>query len=291
MPYSMTGIGRATGVMKEPPIKFDVEIKAYNHRFLEISIRTPNALLPFESEIRRCVQTKVSRGHIIVVIQQDRDIFPTKVEIDRPLLDAYLQLADELRKNYKITGAIDINTLLAIPGLMKFSQTQKYSKGIYNAFKPVLEKALNAFLQMKKKEGDNIAKEIKKSLTRIEKNIRTIDELIPKRNEYHKNHLLNVLKDYTENLNEDRFYQELLYAADRTDVTEECKRLCSHLAIFKDSLKNEDHPGRRLNFLLQEMQREANTLGVKVNYLEISKAVMQIKEEIEKIREQVQNIE
>lgn len=291
MPYSMTGIGRATGAIKDPPIKFDVEIKSYNHRFLDISIRCPNTLLPFENEIRRSIQAKVSRGHIIVVVQQDRDIFPTTVDVDKPLLDAYLGLADQLKKNYNVSGDVDINTLLAIPGLIKFSQIPKESKNLYNAFRPILEKALDAFIHMKKREGENIARDIRKSIDTIEKNIRVVDELIPKRNEHHKNHLLNVLKDNTENLDDDRFYQEVLYLAERTDVTEECKRLTSHVLLFKESLKDEDHPGRRLNFLLQEMQREANTLSVKANYLEISKAVVQIKEEIEKIREQVQNLE
>jgi uncharacterized protein (TIGR00255 family) len=274
MPYSMTGVGRATGAIKDPLIKFDVEIKSYNHRFLEISVRCPNTLLPFENGIRHSIQTKVSRGHIIVVVQQDRDIFPTTVDVDKPLLDAYLGLADQLKKNYNVRGDININTLLAIPGLIKFSQLSKESKNLYNAFRPILEKALDAFMQMKKKEGENIAKDIRKSIDIIEKNIRLTDELIPKRNKHHKEHLLSVLKDNTENLDDNRFYQEVLYLAERTDVTEECKRLSSHVSLFKESLKGEEHPGRRLNFLLQEMQ-----------------AVVQIKEEIEKIREQVQNLE
>jgi len=100
-----------------------------------------------------------------------------------------------------------------------------------------------------------------------------------------------LLKQFKNDLNEERFYQELLYTVDRTDVTEECKRLFSHLALFKDALAQETHPGRKLNFLLQEMQREANTCTVKANFFKISKTVIQIKEEIEKIREQVQNLE
>lgn len=291
MAFSMTGVGRASGDIEKPPIKFDVEIKSYNHRFLEISIKTPNSLLPFEDEIRRTVQRRVSRGHVVVIVQQDREILPCKVEVDRSLLDAYLKLADELRKKYKVSGTIDINTLLAIPGLVKFSQVQTDSKDIFKAFKPILEKSLKAFLSMKKKEGDNIAHEMRKSVDKIEDNIHTIEVLIPERNEFYKKHLLDLINAYEANLDKDRFYQELLYTVDRSDVTEECKRLHSHLLLFRDSLDNDMHPGRRLNFLLQEMQREANTLSVKANYLDISKAVVLIKEEIEKIREQVQNIE
>ncbi|GAH23609.1 unnamed protein product, partial [marine sediment metagenome] len=111
-----------------------------------------------------------------------------------------LRLAEELKENYKVTGTININTLLAIPGLIKFSQTKKESKDVYNAFKPVLKKALDTFVQMKKREGEHIAKEVKKSIDKIEKSIRTLDALIPKRNKHQKNHLLNLLKDYTKNL-------------------------------------------------------------------------------------------
>ncbi len=291
MPYSMTGMGRASGTIKDPPIKFEVEIKSYNHRFLEISVKCPNGILPFEDEIRRYVQKNVSRGHIIVIVQQDREILPCRVEVDKSVLHSYMKLVDELKNEYKIGGTIDINTLLSIPGLIKFSQPQADSKDIYNAFKPILDKAMDSFLKMKKKEGENIAKEIRKSISIIEKNIHSIEELIPQRNNYYKNHLQDLVKKYQSELDEERFYQELLYNVDRTDVTEECKRLSSHLSLFKEALDDENHPGRKLNFLLQEIQREANTCSVKANFLEISKAVVHIKEEVEKIREQAQNIE
>lgn len=291
MPYSMTGMGRASGTIRKPPIKFDVEIKSYNHRFLEISVKCPNCFLPFEDDIRRSVQNKVNRGHIIVLVQQDREILPSTVEIDKPLLSAYLGLVNELKKTHNISGELDINTLLSIAGLIKFSQPQTDASGIYKEFKPILEKALHAFLRMKNKEGKNIAQAIRKSIRIVETQTRGIEKLIPRRNEHYKNHLLDLVNSSTRELNEERFYQELLYAVDKTDVTEECKRLLSHVSLFKDALENEAHPGRKLNFLLQEMQREANTLSVKANFLEISKAVVHIKEEIEKIREQVQNIE
>ncbi|UCG31426.1 MAG: YicC family protein [candidate division WOR-3 bacterium] len=291
MAYSMTGIGRASGDLKDPPLKFDVEIRSYNHRFLDMSIKLPNCLLPCETEIRREVQSRLTRGHIVVVIQQDREIIPTKIEVDKNLLDAHMKLAEELRATYHIGGDVDINTLLSIPGLIKFSQPQVESEGIYKNFQPILERALQDLIQMKKKEGENIVLEINKSVNMIEEHVHDIERLIPERNKYYKDHLLSLVQEAGKELNEERLYQELLYTAERTDVTEECKRLFSHLLLFKDSLKNESHPGRKLNFLLQEMQREANTLSVKANYLHISKSAVQIKEEVEKIREQVQNLE
>jgi uncharacterized protein (TIGR00255 family) len=291
MAYSMTGIGRASGDLKEPLLKFDVEIRSYNHRFLDVSVKIPNCLQPFENEIRREVQSKLTRGHLVVVIQQDREIMPARIEIDRSLLGSYLKLADELREHYKVSGEIDINTLLAIPGLIRFSQTQVASQDIFKAFRPILKKAVANLVKMKAKEGANIVREINRSVKKIDGFLRRIERIIPQRNAYYKKHLLSLVKGAQKEISEERMYQELLYTAERTDVTEECKRLSSHLELFKDAIANEDHPGRRLNFLLQEIQREANTLSVKANYLHISKTVVDIKEEVEKIREQVQNIE
>jgi uncharacterized protein (TIGR00255 family) len=291
MAYSMTGLGRASGDLKDPLIKFDVEIRSYNHRFLDVSVKIPSCLQPFENEIRHEVQSKLTRGHIVVVIQQDREIMPTKIEVDKPLLESYLKLADVLRQSYHIKGEVDLNTLLAIPGLIKFSQSPIASKEIYAAFRPILKRAVNALMKMKGKEGANIIREINRSVKKIDGYLQEIECVIPERNAYYKKHLLSLVKSLQKEVNEERLYEELLYTAERTDVTEECKRLSSHLSLFKESVTNEDHPGRRLNFLLQEMQREANTLSVKANYLQISRSVVDIKEEIEKIREQVQNIE
>ena len=291
MPYSMTGIGRVSGEIQNPPIKFDVEIKSYNHRYLEISVKAPSCFAPFEDEIKKIIQACVSRGHIIVIVQQDREILGTKFEIDKPLLNAYLSLSKELKKRYKAKGSININTLLAISGLVKMSQDQVDTKAIFEGFKPILVRTLDEFLKMKKKEGDSTAREMNKSLRIIDNELKNIQELIPLRNEQYKNRLFEIQKSFKENLDKDRFYQELLYISDRTDVTEECERLNGHLKLFHESLDKDKHPGRRLNFLLQEMQREANTLSVKANYLKISEATVTIKEEIEKIREQVQNIE
>lgn len=289
----MTGIGRASGDLRQPfPLmKLEVEIRSYNHRFLDISVKMPNCLLPFESEIRREVQSKVTRGHIVVVIQQDREVMPARIEIDRTVLNAYLKLADELRADRRVKGEIDINTLLSAPGLVKFSQTPIAGEDIYKAFLPILKKAVGNLARMKAVEGGNIARAVRRSVTKIDRQLRNVERMIPRRNARYRKNLVALFNGMKGKLNEDRLYQEFLYAAERTDITEECKRLHSHLSIFKDSLTNESQPGRRLNFLLQEMQREANTLSVKANYLQINKAVVDIKEEIEKIREQVQNLE
>jgi len=291
MPYSMTGNGRASGEIKNPPIKFDVEIRSYNHRFLDISLKLPSSFSPFEDEIKKALQENICRGHIVVVIHQDREILGNRFEVDKELLDAYLTVAREIKKKYKVTGSININTLLAIPGLIRISQNQTDTKIIFMGFKPIFNRALKELLRAKEKEGEHTKQEILKILGDIDREVEEIKKLIPERNEYYKKHLNELIKEINENIDRSRLYQEMLYIADRTDVTEEYARLLGHIRVFKDALENEKYPGRRLNFLLQEMQREANTLSVKANYLKISASVVNIKEAIEKIRELVQNIE
>lgn len=289
--YSMTGIGRASGEIKNPPLKFDVEIRSYNHRFLDISLKLPNSFAPFEDELKETIQNNICRGHIVAIVQQDREILGNRFEVDKELLDAYLTVAKEIKRRYKVTGVININTLLSIPGLIKISQSQSDTKSLFKKFKLIFIRALEELLIAKKKEGEHTEKEINDVLDMINREVNEIKEMIPQRNEYYKKHLNELIRDVNENIDRSRLYQEMLYIADRTDVSEEYARLCGHIKLFRETMENEKYPGRRLNFLLQEMQREANTLSVKANYLRISESVVKIKEAIEKIREQVQNIE
>lgn len=291
MPYSMTGIGRASGAIKKPPIKFDVEIRSYNHRFLDISLKLPSSFAPFEEELKKILQENICRGHVVVIVQQDREILGNRFEVDRELLDAYLSVAREIKKKYKVSGTININTLLAIPGLIRISQNQTDTKLIFKNFMTIFKRALESLLEAKGQEGEHIKNEIDSLLKTIDQELEKIKRMIPERNGYYKKHLNELTKKCNENIDRSRLYQEMLYIADRTDVSEEYVRLCGHIKLFKEALQNEKYPGRRLTFLLQEMQREANTLSVKANYLRISESVVNIKEAIEKIREQVQNIE
>ncbi|MEO0184673.1 MAG: YicC/YloC family endoribonuclease, partial [candidate division WOR-3 bacterium] len=187
--YSMTGIGRASGKIKNPPIRFDVEIRSYNHRFLDISLKLPNSFSPFEEEMKKTLQENICRGHIVVVVQQDREILGNKFEVDRELLDAYLAVAREIKKKYRVTGSININTLLAIPGLIQISQSQTDTKLIFKNFKPIFNRALEELLRAKKQEGEHTKKEIATLLDTIDREKEKITKLIPERNEYYKKHL------------------------------------------------------------------------------------------------------
>ncbi len=291
MPRSMTGVGRATGPALSPTVTLAVEIKSYNHRFLEISVKAPSAFAPLEDEIRKAVQAHVARGHIIVTIQQDREIINNQFEVDHALLKAYLQVAKELQRKHKTTGTININTLLAIPGMIRVSGESVSADSLWPEFQPILVKAIEDFLRMKDREGQATGQSIAASLDLIERDLQSIERLIPTRDQHYRERLTEHLKEFDPNLDKDRYYQEVVYMADRLDISEEFQRLRGHLDLFRQSLSQDPHPGRRLYFLLQEIQREANTLGVKANYQEIGETVVRVKEEIEKIREQAQNLE
>lgn len=291
MPKSMTGVGRATGSVFSPAITLAVEIKSYNHRFLEISVKAPSAFAPIEDEIRKMVQRRVSRGHIIVNIQQDRELVNNQFEVDQPLVQAYMKTALTLKKKYRLAGNLNINTIMAIPGVIRISAGTPETDNLFRDFKPILTKALDDFLQMKENEGQSISRAIVVCLDLIDHRLTAIEQLIPQRDQHFRQRLSRQLSEFENNLDRDRFYQEIAYLADRLDITEEFQRLRSHMNLFRQSLAQDEHPGRRLYFLLQEMQREANTLSVKANFQAINEITVQIKEEIEKIREQAQNLE
>lgn len=287
----MTGVGRATGSVLSPAVTLAVEIKSYNHRFLEISVKAPNAFAPIEDDIRRMVQGRVSRGHIIVNIQQDREPVINQFEIDQTLVQAYIATALTLKKKYRLTGNLNINTIMAIPGVIRVSAGTPETDGLLRDFKPIFAKALDDFLKMKENEGQAISRAMVCCLDLIDRRLDAIEQLIPQRDQHFRQRLAGQLAEFENKLDRDRFYQEIAYLADRLDITEEFQRLRSHLNLFRQSLAQDEHPGRRLYFLLQEMQREANTLSVKANFQAINEIAVQIKEEIEKIREQAQNLE
>lgn len=291
MPRSMTGVGRATGPVLEQKVTLAVEVKSYNHRFLEISIKAPSAFSALEEGIRKAVQEHVTRGHLIVTVQQDREIVGAHFEVDHALLQACLGLARELRRKHQASGAVNVNTLLALPGLIRASESPAVNGSLWPEFQDILKRALDDFITMKEQEGRSISQAIASSLDLVERELLTIERLIPERDRHFRERLTEDLKGFDLKLDKDRYYQEVVYMADRLDVTEEFQRLQGHLESFRRSLTQDPHPGRRLYFLLQEIQREANTLGVKANFQAIGEIVVRVKEEIEKIREQAQNLE
>ncbi|MCC7093943.1 MAG: YicC family protein [Ignavibacteriaceae bacterium] len=291
MIYSMTGYGKGSTAKNKTFI--EVEVKSVNSRFFETSLKLPPILLPYDYEIREFIKTKVQRGKLNVVFHFKKDgVENGFISIDEKKLSNHISLIKKIRKAASIKDEIKLEHLLT--GKESFiSQDTELSKSEFDLVKSALTKALDKLILMKKKEGTELAKDLSSRIEKILKIVSEIEiEYKKSINDYFNKLRLRIteLLDNAE-INEDRLNLELALIADRADITEECVRLKSHIKFFKESIKNEKEPGKKLNFLCQEMNRETNTISSKSISTPVIHSSVLIKEEIERIREQIQNIE
>ena len=291
MIYSMTGYGK--GSISKNKTSAEVEVKSVNSRFFEVSLKLPSILFPYDFEIRELIKSKVQRGKVSVVVHFKKDgVENGFITIDDNKLSNHLTLIKKIRKAANIKDDIKLEHLLGSKEVFT-SQDAELSKSEFEIVKSALNKALDKLILMKKKEGAELSRDLAVRIEKIIKNVSFIETEFRKSiNEYHDK-LKQRIQELTGNveINEDRLNLELALIADRADITEESVRLRSHLKFFKESLKNENEPGKKLNFLCQEMNRETNTISSKSISTSIIHSSVLIKEEIEKIREQIQNIE
>ena len=291
MIYSMTGYGK--GSISKNKTSAEVEVKSVNSRFFEVSLKLPSILFPYDYEIRELIKSKVQRGKVSVVIHFKKDgVENGFITIDDNKLSNHLTLIKKIRKAANIKDDIKLEHLLGSKEVFT-SQDAELSKAEFEIVKSALNKALDKLILMKKKEGAELSRDLAVRIEKIIKNVSFIETEFRKSiNEYHDK-LKQRIQELTGNveINEDRLNLELALIADRADITEESVRLRSHLKFFKESLKNENEPGKKLNFLCQEMNRETNTISSKSISTTIIHSSVLIKEEIEKLREQIQNIE
>jgi uncharacterized protein (TIGR00255 family) len=287
----MTGYGK--GSISKNKTSAEAEVKSVNSRFFEVSLKLPSILFPYDYEIREFIKTKVQRGKVSVVIHFKKDgVENGFVSIDEKKLLNHLSLIKKIKKAAGIKGEITLEHLLGSKEIFT-SQDAELSKAEFEIVKSALNKALDKLVIMKKKEGAELSRDLSARIENIISNVSAIETEFRKSiNEYHDK-LKQRIQELTGNpeINEDRLNIELALIADRADITEECVRLRSHLKFFKETLKNEKEPGKKLNFLCQEMNRETNTISSKSISTSIIHSSVLIKEEIEKIREQIQNIE
>lgn len=291
MIYSMTGYGKGSTAKNKTFI--EVEVKSVNSRFFETSLKLPPILLPYDYEIREFIKTKVQRGKLNVVFHFKKDgVENGFISIDEEKLSNHISLIKKIKKAASIKDEIKLEHLLT--GKESFiSQDTELSKSEFDLVKSALTKALDKLILMKKKEGTELAKDLSSRIEKILKIVSEIEiEYKKSINDYFNKLRLRIteLLDNAE-INEDRLNLELALIADRADITEECVRLKSHIKFFKESIKNEKEPGKKLNFLCQEMNRETNTISSKSISTPVIHSSVLIKEEIERIREQIQNIE
>ncbi|MCI1999081.1 MAG: YicC family protein [Clostridia bacterium] len=291
---SMTGYGK--GENEADGRRFTVEIKSVNHRYNDMSIKLPRFMNSLEDKIRKRLCEKILRGKTDVYINfetfsQD-DI---SVKLNEQLASAVVEKLDFLKQTYSLTSNSTLDIVCRFPDVLTSENVDENEDIIWQTLLPALDMALNNFIYMREKEGSNLKTDILKKAEHIKELTDKIKVRAPKVPEEYREKLesrLNeLLSDSQTAIDEQRIASEVLIFADRCCIDEELTRLYSHIEQLKEILDADGTIGRKLDFLIQEMNREANTVASKSNDLEITKASIELKSEIEKIREQIQNIE
>ncbi|MBN1466776.1 YicC family protein [candidate division KSB1 bacterium] len=289
---SMTGYGH--GEYKENGTEIAVEIKSVNNRFLDISLRLPHGLSVYEGEVRELIAAYVHRGRVNVGLTiKETEEKRQKISIDHSLLDAYIKMAQDLKEQHHLSGDLMLEHVLALPDVITFDVADAPDEKTWLCAQKALRGALEQLVAMRQREGLEIEKDFNKRIDLLEKQVQHITKFA----EIGPAEELAKLKERVkrliqhEQIDEYRLELELALIADKIDISEECIRFMSHITLFREMVASPQSQGRQLNFLLQEMNREANTMASKAYTAEISHNVVKMKEEIEKIREQVQNIE
>jgi uncharacterized protein (TIGR00255 family) len=287
----MTGYGKGSLVTSK--ISIEAEVKSVNSRYLEVLIKLPQFLSHREYELRELIKDKIKRGKINISIQIKRDTTLNGISaFDEEKLKSYLKVLKQIKKTANLSEEIKLEHLLNNKEFIA-SSDYELSEAEFNKVKKTVNTALNNLQIMKKNEGRELAKDLTKRIHFIEKNVNDIgNEYKNSINDYYGKLTARITELLADSkISEERLNLELALIADKADITEENVRLKSHLKFFLECISKENEPGRKLNFLCQEMNREANTISSKSISTSITHKVVLIKEEIEKIREQIQNIE
>lgn len=290
---SMTGYGRCEKTIEDMDIS--VEIKSVNHRFADYNIRVPRFYGFLEDKVRKYLQNHISRGKIdvyISIINKNDD--SRQVSLNSALAGGYVNALKEIAKTYNLTDDISVSTLARFGDIFEVEYKEQDEQILFERVKVVLDEAIQNFIQMRVREGEKLKEDILNRKELIKDYLKKVEELAPGSVENYKIKLDERIKELIGDIkaDESRILTEIAIFADRICITEEIVRLSSHLSEFERIVATgEEAVGRKLDFLLQEMNREVNTMGSKSNDLEISKCVVSMKTELEKIREQIQNIE
>lgn len=298
MPKSMTGFGRS--VAENEGYRLTLELKSVNNRYLEVSVHAPRALGFWESMIKSKVAQFAERGKVDVFIQLETigERLPL-IKTDKPLAVAYVEAISELAAQVGLGNEISIKNLIAenllsLPGLLTLEKPQENEAGIESVLQQALSAALAGFADMRRQEGQRLADNLllrREVVCRIVRQIKELSADVTRDYQERLRQRISELLDAEVALDEARLANEVAFFADKACIDEELVRLASHLLQLEELLRADTAVGRKLDFLLQEINREINTIGSKANSLTISNLVIEAKGELEKIREQVQNIE
>ncbi|MBV1758666.1 MAG: YicC family protein [Dethiosulfatibacter sp.] len=290
---SMTGFGK--GESSNEDIRFTVEIKTINNRYNDINIKIPKFIRGFEENIRKIAKNKISRGRIDIFVSYEVLAgSDTQIKVNEPIAIAYKKAIDELSSLLGLTGEPDLDTLLKMQDILEIQKTEGDSDKNWITLEQALSQAMDELTSMRRIEGEALTKDILNSVNQVEILIEEIYASAQTVVEEYKEKLekrVSELIGNKYNLDESKLYNEIVFFADRSDINEELVRLKSHMKQLADTLTEGGVIGRKLDFILQEINRESNTIGSKSSTIKITQSSVEIKNHIEKMREQVQNIE
>ena len=289
---SMTGFGRCE-IQKESR-KFTVELKSVNHRYLDVNIRMPKKLNFFETAIRTLLKSYANRGKIdIFITYEDISQAQVSVKYNAALAAEYLKYLRQMEEEFGLENDVRVSTLSRYPEVFTMEEQSEDEEELWNGLKEALEGAFGQFVETRKAEGENLKKDILSKLDSLEKEIVFVEERSPQIVAEYRAKLEDKMKELLADtqIEDSRIAAEVILFADKICTDEEVVRLKSHIQHMRNTLEEKEGIGRKLDFIAQEMNREANTILSKANDLEVSNHAITLKSEIEKIREQIQNIE
>ncbi|MCD6487482.1 MAG: YicC family protein [Syntrophobacterales bacterium] len=291
---SMTGYGRSESTLAGK--KLIVEIKSLNHKNMESSIRLPVFLAPLEVDIKKRAEKRISRGRVEINIRIDSDPGANggdNLEANLPLISSYYSLMTDLKERFNLSGEITLDTLVNLKGSIHVSEVEIDPEEAWNTIRGALDDSVDSLIQMKEIEGKLLYEDFVTRLDTVSACIKELESRIPQVADDYQKRLSERIRELTDGMecDESRLIQEVAIMAEKSDITEEIVRFRSHIKQFGEMLNSDIAIGRKMDFLLQEMHREINTIGSKSNDLTISGNVIEVKAELAKLREQVQNIE
>src|SRR5437867_11101155 len=291
---SMTGYGR--GECAQDGFKVTVELSSVNRKQTEISAYLPPELEALESRIRDEINRRIARGRLTVkvALHAADGTTPGRVRLNASLAKAYTRELNRLAKELKLAGSVTLETLVRAPGVFQTEAELTDSDAFWPAVEKALRKALAALVNMREREGTHLAKDLQKRIHVLRKSVESVQKQAPEVAKRYEEQLRERIRNAglaMPGVEDERLLKEIVYFADRSDISEELTRMESHFRQFDDCVKSKEPVGRTLDFLAQEMNREVNTIGSKANDSLISREVVTLKAELERFREQVQNVE
>ena len=287
---SMTGYGQGTASGEN--FSVTVDLRSVNNRNLDIHWRAPQDLVSLEIPLKKQIQAALSRGRVDVTISFSQTA-DTAYELNRPLISGYLAALKTMREEFGLSGEPDLATIARLPNVLQAQSTGGLSEAVVQGVEAALTHALASLVAMRAVEGHELQKELLARVERIGKQVEAIisgaDGLVDAYREKLRKRVTELLEKTT--IDETRLAQEVAYLAERSDITEEITRLKSHIVQLKELLSGDNEIGKKLDFLLQETNREANTILSKSSELSICDAAIEIKTEVEKLREKANNVE